>query len=147
MSNSVHLQHTCASARPFVAASRPRHAVGRALPPSPEHQGGHACRSRRQRWWRCPAVGGSGGGEPGGEEGQGIDIDALAAQLGAEAERLRRLGGSYDDKASQRPTSIGDGDGSSSSSDAEAAAAARGQQQAEAQSDLLRPFGYEVRQP
>ena len=85
----------------------------------PAHRQQQRRGSQQQRRWRRHAAGGSSGGG----DGESVDIDALAARLAAEAQKLRRSGGlsSGDDEAAERPA------------------------QPRQPKNLLQPFGYEVR--
>lgn len=78
--------------------------------------------------------GGSGGGAGGGSEG--FDIDALAARLAAEAEKMRQSGMSLDPEDEAEEAAAAAAAGGSGMSPPPAAAA---------RDSLLQPLGYEVR--
>lgn len=103
----------------------------------------HCSPARWQRLQTAPqAAGGSGGdSDSGGGGGGEIDIDALAARLSAEAEKLRQSGMSIDpeeDAEEEEPLAA-------SSAAAAAATPAGSRAAGGGKENLLQPLGYEVR--
>lgn len=90
------------------------------------------CRQQqRRRRVRAAAAGAGGGGLAGGDS-EPVDIDALAARLGQEAERLRQEGGLDEGEAEDSDEQM-----AAAPSPASSAASRSGQP------GLLAPFGYE----
>lgn len=89
----------------------------------------------RRSQWRRPAAGGSGSGG-----GEGVDIDALAARLSREAEKLRQSGASW--SSEDEGTSDADVAAYEAQPDAGRQEALRREAAAGPQPELLRPFGY-----
>lgn len=129
------LQHSAAAAAakpaPLVVGSRLQH-VGMAWTPSQPLRQRRSCSSGggHQRW-RRPA------GFRSNQDGEGIDIDALAKRLSQEAERLRQMGASLSSEEE-------DGDEAAYEAQPDAGRQETARRAAGQQPDLLRPFGYEV---